>query len=378
VNLKISSRYLNLSKKEYVSMSEMIKEDQDTEAELQTDESEVVEEATEFDGKNAEADAVKAVKKAEADGPAKGTPPGGPGGTAEAMPKTKAGIINAMYGKLNQMKKPELAANFDKMMGKGAKVKEDVDGEELEALPEYNYSGELDALVESEATLSEEFKAKTAIIFEAALKSKLSMEIDRLEENYTTELEEAVTEQNAAMVDKVDSYLNYVVENWMDENKLQVQAGLRTEIAESFMTSLKDLFTESYITVPDSKVDLVDEQSDLIAELEEKLNDQTGKSIAMAEEIENFKREAIISEASKGLADTQVEKLKQLTDDVTFQDEKSFDKKVSTIKETYFKPNTVKSTESFLETESEDEGQALVEDTGAMSKYLTAIRKSAK
>jgi hypothetical protein len=204
------------------------------------------------------------------------------------------------------------------------------------------------------------------------------MEIDRLEENYTTELEEAVTEQNAAMVDKVDSYLNYVVENWMDENKLQVQAGLRTEIAESFMTSLKDLFTESYITVPDSKVDLVDEQSDLIAELEEKLNDQTGKSIAMAEEIENFKREAIISEASKGLADTQVEKLKQLTDDVTFQDEKSFDKKVSTIKETYFKPNTVKSTESFLETESEDEGQALVEDTGAMSKYLTAIRKSAK
>jgi len=353
-------------------MSEDIK--QDAEVELQTDESEVVEEA--MDPKNAEAAAVSAVKKAENDGPAKGTSPGGGGGTPEAMPKTKAGIINAMYGKLNQMKKTELQQSYDKMMGKAESV--DVD-DETPSLVEYDYNGELDALVESEATLSEEFKAKTAVIFEAALKSKLTQEIDRLEENYATELEEAITEQNSAMVDKVDSYLNYVVENWMDENKLAVQAGLRTEIVEGFMNSLKDLFTESYITVPDSKVDLVDEQSQVIAELEEKLNDQTGKSIAMSEEIETFKRAQIVVEAASGLADTQIEKLLALTDDVTFEDEASFTKKVATIKETYFKSNSRKTTESIIDDSNEDIHEGVeVAGGGLMDQYLSAIRKSAK
>ena len=350
-------------------MSEDIK--QDAEVELQTDESEVVEEA--MDPKNAEADAVKSVKDAEGKGP-KAAAPGGPGAAAEPMPKTKAGIINAMYGKMNAMKKTELQQSYDKMMGKA----ESVEDGDTPTLVEYDYNGELDALVESEATLSEEFKAKTAIIFEAALKSKLSSEIDRLEENYKTEVEEAITEQNSAMVDKVDSYLNYVVENWMDENKLAVQAGLRTEIAENFMSSLKDLFTESYITVPDTKVDLVDEQSELIAELEEKLNDQTGKSIAMSEEIENFKRASIVAEAAKGLADTQIEKLHSLTDDVTFEDEASFSQKVATIKETYFKTNTAKTTESIIESEEDIHEGVVTEETGAMAQYLSAIRKSAK
>ena len=139
---------------------------------------------------------------------------------------------------------------------------ESVEMEEDEVIsesPEVDTTAELDALVESEATLSDEFKTKTATIFEAAVKTKVSEEIDRLEEQYKEELEEEVSSTKSDLVEKVDNYLNYVVETWMEENQIAIQNGLRNEIAENFMNKLKDLFTESYIEVPESKVDLVDE-----------------------------------------------------------------------------------------------------------------------
>ncbi|HCI91705.1 MAG TPA: hypothetical protein DHV60_04035, partial [Verrucomicrobiales bacterium] len=122
-----------------------------------------------------------------------------------------------------------------------------------------DFSEDLNALVESEATLSEEFKAKTAVIFEAAVKQKLSEEIDRLETEYQQQLDEEIQTTKSDLVEKVDGYLNYVVEQWMEDNKLAIQTGLRAEIAEGFMDKLKDLFVESYVEVPESKVDLVDE-----------------------------------------------------------------------------------------------------------------------
>lgn len=352
----------------------------DQEIELHDDENEVMEEA--HDPKNAEADSIAAVDKAGEAGP-KAKEPGGKGGAAAPMekPKTKAGMISAMYQKLGAMKKVELDAAYSEMMGQHEKMhgkaNESVEAND-DRVADFNYEGELDALIESEATLSEEFKAKTAVIFEAAVKAKMSEEIDKLEENYATELSEEVEAIKTQMVDKVDSYLNYVVEQWMDNNKVAIQNGLRTEIAEDFMDKLKDLFTESYIDVPESKVDLVDEQSSRITELEEQLNVQMSQAITVSEELENLKRNAIIAEASKGLADTQIEKLAKLVEDVDFDDEATFAEKVATIKETYF--SETKTKESIIDEEASDdeanEGDVVV-TSAMMEQYLTAIRKSA-
>jgi len=236
-----------------------------------------------------------------------------------------------------------------------------------------DFSEDLNALVESEATLSEEFKAKTAVIFEAAVKSKLSEEIDRLESEYATQLDEEVASIKGDLVEKVDSYLNYVVENWMEENKLAIQSGLRTEIAEGFMNKLKDVFTESYVEVPESKVDLVDELSTANDELEEDFNKAVAKSIELQEELEGYQREAVIREAAKDLAETQVEKLKSLVESIDFEDVDVFASKVSTIKESYFKKQTA---ESVISEESTDEEGSAVEVSGVMESYLAAIRKA--
>jgi len=276
---------------------------------------------------------------------------------------------------MSSMKKEDLASMLQKVMGEGVEAEEAAMVENVDVNYEADFSADLDALIESEATLSEEFKAKTAVIFEAAIKSKLAEEIDRLEENYKTELEEEVAATKADMVEKVDSYLNYVVENWMEENKLAVQSGLRTEIAEKFMNSLKDLFTESYIEVPESKVDLVDELAAEVEELEEALNTSMAKAIQVSEELETLKRNEVIREASKDLAETQVEKLAKLVEDIDFEDEETFAEKVKVVKESYFKKETV---ESVIEESSEDDGDAVVEASDTMAQYLSAIRKAAQ
>ena len=339
---------------------------------------EVVEEGT-HDPKNAEAQSVASVDKA-AD--ATGTAPHRKmaGGTAadntkqDPMPRTKAGMINAMYKEMSKMKKDKLTASYHNMM-----KTEDVDVDESETIAEIDYqvdfSQDLNALVESEATLSDEFKQKAETIFEAAIKSKLTEEIDRLEEKYNEELSEEIESTKTDLVEKVDNYLNYVVEQWMEDNKLAVQTGLRTEIAEKFMNNLKDLFTESYIEVPESKVDLVDELAAEVEELEEAHNTAIAKQLEMATQLEEYQRAAIIAEASDGLVETQVEKLKKLAEDVDFDDEETFAQKVATIKESYF---TKKSAESadIEEDTTDDDVQAVASDT--MAQYLSAIQRTKK
>ena len=332
---------------------------------------EVVEEA--HDPKNAEAQSVAATDKA-GDATKAGSPPGGVAVKAEPMPKTKAGMINAMYMAAQKMNKQDLTAMYHKTMNK-----EDVDvDDDQEVISDISYQADfkedLNALVNEEATLSDEFKAKAETIFEAAIKSKLTEEIDRLEAKYEEELAEEVKTTKEDLVEKVDSYLNYVVEQWMEDNKVEVQNGLRTEIAEKFMNNLKDLFTESYIEVPESKVDLVDGLAAEVEELETKLNDTTGKAIEMAEELETYKREAIIREASKDLAETQVEKLKTLVADVDFESEETFAEKVSTVKESYF-TKAAKSTDEEIVNE---EDAFTAEASDSMSQYLNAIKRTSK
>lgn len=347
----------------------------DQEVELHDEvENEVVEEA--HDPKNAEAQSVDSVDKAgdvvkgKASTPTQGTAKNNT--TQDPMPKTKAGLIAATVGKMQMMNREQLQAMYNYK-------KESVDQIEGEQIAESDFayqadfSQDLNALVESEATLSEEFKAKAEVIFEAAIKSKLSEEIDRLEAKYEEELAEEVSSTKSDLVEKVDSYLNYVVEQWMEDNQVAIERGLRTEIAEKFMVSLKDLFVESYIEVPESKVDLVDELAQEVEELEEQLNAQTGKAIMMAEELEVLKREQIIREATRDLAETQVEKLKDLVADVDFDDAETFATKVATVKESYFNKKATVSEEVV-----EDDGDFDVEISDSMSSYLSAIKKTSK
>ena len=282
-------------------------------------------------------------------------------------PKTKAAMINAMHNKLMTSSKADVQAAYEKM------YEDVVNAEELVA-EEVDTASELAAIVEGEATLSEEFKQKTSVIFEAAVKSKLSEEITRLEENYAVELAEEVETIKTDLVGKVDSYLNYVVETWMEDNKVAIQNGLRTEIAESFMNNMRDLFVESYIEVPESKVDLVDELAGQVEELEERLNNTTGDAISLAEELETYKRNTIIAEASRDLADTQAEKLKGLLESVDFENEESFVAKVNTVKESYFSKEIPEQLEESVEEAAEEE----VEVSSVMENYLHALRKTTK
>jgi hypothetical protein len=294
----------------------------------------------------------------------------------EPMPKTKAALMAAMMHNMGKMDKKSLQAMYGKHKEMYHNEDIDVDGEVIAEAPkaeiayEANFDDDLNALVSEEATLSDEFKDKASTIFEAAIKSKLSAEVDRLEEKYNEELAEEISTTKADLVEKVDSYLNYVVEKWLEDNKVAVQAGLRTEIAEKFMNNLKELFVESYIDVPESKVDLVDELASEVDELEEQLNNSTGKIIEMTEELESFKRDAVIREASKDLAETQVEKLKSLVADIDFNE--SFANKVNTVKESYFnKPATT-------EAVTEEDDTFEVEASDVMGKYLSAIKKQSK
>ena len=319
-----------------------------------------------------EADSIASVDKT--DDPVKKAPSRkGDSSKQDPMPKTKAGMINAMYAKLSGMKKDQLSAAY-------AKMSEELDLEEMDAevveLPEtsYDFSDDLEALVESEATLSDEFKAKTAVIFETAIRSKLSEEVERLEDEYQSRLEEELDTSRSDLVEKVDSYLNYVVENWMTENQLAVENGLRTEIAENFMDNLRGLFVESYIEVPESKVNLVDELAEQVEDLEEKLNARTAEVLEVNESLEMFQRQEIIREASRDLAETQVEKLASLVEGLDFEDDESFAIKVRTVKESYFKKE-VAQTEEIQE---DWDAEQTEETTSAMSQYLSAIKKTSK
>jgi len=334
------------------------------------------------DPKNAEAQSVASIDKA---GDATGTAPTRKmaGGTAadntkkDPMVKTKAGMIAAMVHSMQKMDKKAINAMYGGM--NDSTDPEAFDGESIaeeetknQVQVEVDFKDDLSALVNEEATLSDEFKQKAETIFEAAINTKVNAEIDRLEEKYNEELSEEIESTKKDLVEKVDSYLNYVVEGWMEDNKLAIQNGLRTEIAEDFMNKLKDLFTESHIQVPEDKVDMVDELADNVEELESQLNDTIAKSVSMAEELELYKRESIIREATKDLAETQVEKLKSLAENVDFDDEETFAQKVAQLKESYF-AKTAKTQEEIIE----DDDSPVMEASGSMDSYLKAIKKTA-
>lgn len=237
------------------------------------------------------------------------------------------------------------------------------------------FKEDLDALVDSEATLSEGFREKASVIFEAAFATKVAAEVERLEEQYEEKLAESTDEIKSELVEKVDGYLNYVVEQWMEDNRLAVENGLRTEIAEDFMAALKSVFTEHYIQVPEAKVDMVDSLAEQVDELQEQLGKVTEDNIKLSESVKELKREAVIAEASEGLTLAQSEKLAKLAENVEYDSAESFSKKIETIKESYFKSEAPVIAEEVEESQG-DETPAV--SSPLMAAYLDAIAKSNK
>ena len=227
-----------------------------------------------------------------------------------------------------------------------------------------------------EGDLSEEFKRKAATVFEAAVKSKVRDEIERIEEDYRNDLEENKQKTKEGLTEKVDTYLNYVVEEWTKENELAIERGLKGEIAEDFISGLKQLFEDHYIDIPDEKYNVLEAQSDKISELEKKLSETIEKNVSMKTTNSKLVREQVISNISEDLTDTEIEKFKSLTEDVDFTDEESFREKLDTLKESYFPKNKVVVAETIDDGET---GTAQDIDTSSsMKAYLSAIGRSAK
>ena len=311
------------------------------------------------------------------------------------MPKTKAGMIQAMYDKMKEMKKDDMAKEYKHIMAKldmkagyheGMHDKEDEEEKKKEEaskkeaiekrVKDIDVKEDVNALVSGESELSEEFKTKAATVFEAAVKSKVKAEIERLEDNYASELEESKSSMKEDMVQKVDNYLNYVVEEWVKDNELAIERGIKGEIAEDFIGGLKQLFEDHYIDIPDEKYDILEAQAKEIDELKAKVNSEVEKNVSLKKENADLTRGDIFEEVSETMADTQKEKFKGLTENVDFEDADDYKKKLETIKESYF-ASEAKPAETNVDTTSSNSGTVDPSDlSDTMAKYTAAITRT--
>ena len=310
------------------------------------------------------------------------------------VPSTKSAMIKALFDKVNGMKKEEVTAKWKDLMGvaeaedMGGPTPMDSDNQKdavgkkkkkmKVAMPEINVKEDIDALVEGEQ-LSEEFKSKASTIFEAAVHQKVmeiaTVKVDELEKEFQSDLQEEIISFRDELTEKVDGYLNYVVEEWMRENELALENSLRSEITEEFMGGLKNLFTEHYIDVPDEKVDIVESLYDKVEELEGQLNTQIEENVKTKDELNEYRKNKILEEVCSDLADTQSEKMKSLVEGVSYEENaEDFESKIKTIKESYF-PNQVKQDENIDQKDvvSEDSPS---EETPKMNNIMEAYSKA--
>ena len=271
---------------------------------------------------------------------------------------------------------------------KGSSMKEEeteVEGEEIaettDSELEIDLSADVKALVSSDADLSEEFKDKAAMIFETAVKTRIQEQTKILEARYEEKLSVETETVKEAMVEKVDSYLNYVVEEWMKENELAVERGIRTEIAEDFITGLKDLFKEHYIDVPEEKYNVLDDLTTQTKKLEEKLNNEISKNVDLTKQVSESAKAKAIDEVSTDLADTEKEKFEKMAENVEWDSADKFREKLETIKESYFPKSKIEETASKDEVDSVAANAPIESNSGksdAMAAYTAAITKNIK
>ena len=260
----------------------------------------------------------------------------------------------------------------------------EIEGEEIaedkEESTEMNIdlSDDVKALVSTDADLSEEFKEKAATIFETAVKTRIQEQVKVLESQYEEKLSKETETVKEAMVEKVDSYLNYVVEEWMKENELAVERGIRTEIAEDFITGLKSLFKEHYIDVPEEKYNVLEDLTNQGKELEAKLNEQIEKNVNLTKEVSEFHKKQAILEVTADLAETEKEKFVSMAENVEYESADKFKEKLETIKESYF-PKTKSEVTEENSVDSVAANEPAVEaSSDAMAAYTAAISKNLK
>ena len=237
---------------------------------------------------------------------------------------------------------------------------------------------DIDALFADDATISEEFKTKVSTIFEARVMDRVSQIEEETEAKYASMLEEAVESVKTELAEKVNDYLAYVVEQWMADNEIAIEKGIRAEIAEDVISALKNVFVEHYIDVPAEKVDLVDELATKVDELEGKLNEEVERSIEYRKQLQEAHKVEITRQVCEGLTDTQVEKIKALAESVDFSTEEEYKTKLETIRENYFPSGVKKADAEQLHEQVEDTGEKKVVTDAFMNSIVQSISKTTR
>jgi hypothetical protein len=254
----------------------------------------------------------------------------------------------------------------------------DDDDDEKKEKYSVDMSEHVDALLAGEE-LSEDFRNKAKTIFESAVKAKVAEELKLFERAYANTLEQEVNRLQEEMETNVDTYLSHIVEEWSKSNEIQIEAGLRTELTEDFISGLRNLFVEHYIDIPEDKVSVVEELASQVTSLEAKLNEQIETNINLNNVLNESKKVAVINTLTEGLTDTQKEKFVTLAENVSYSDIDTFTNKATTLRESYFSENAVKSQQELDTIEAGTEGQYIVEETNsAMSRYVKVLGKTVK
>ena len=247
---------------------------------------------------------------------------------------------------------------------------------EEEVAPEINVEEDVEALLQGEE-LSEEFQAKAKTIFEAAINSKVAIIKEDLEKENSKKLEEEIESKKLELTERVDSYLEYVAGEWLQENELAVEAGLKTEMTESFLEGMKSLFEEHYVSIPEDKYDVLENMVNKLDEMESKLNEQIESNVALNKRLAESKSDGILSDVAEGLAITQKEKFASLAESVEFESEKNYREKLVTLRESYF-PSTAPSAQRDNNEVLSEGTESPVKNTGSMANYLSTLQRVTK
>jgi len=288
------------------------------------------------------------------------------------VPKTKNGILKAVYGKMEGIKKEHLAQAYNAILASFDKIKEDGrNGDDEKKKVDVDVKEHMSALFHGEEELSEGFKEKAEVIFEAAVRSKIDSEIDRLETQYSTELNDSIESAKEDLTEKVDQYLDYVVSEWMKDNEIAVERGVKSELTEDFIKGMKQLFADHYIEVPENKEDVLNGFAEKCQDLEGKLNEQIKKNAEMKQQINESRKTEILREVSSGLAETEVEKLKGLSKGIEYESDAQYQEQLTTVKENYFPKQAVMATDEVEETGGNDGETEL---PSSMARYTKSIK----
>jgi len=306
----------------------------------------------------------------------------------EIAPETKQEMIRSIFETLKNTDQNKLAGDYAKLMATLLGESEGEEEEEDQVAPvvyerkvitaeDIDIAEDLTAIF-GENDLSEEFKTQVQTVFEAAVVSKINSELETLEESFNAKLTESTDEIVNTVTEKVDSYLGYVVEEWLKENELAVERGIKAEITEEFIGGLKQLFEDHYIDVPEEKVDVVDSLADRVEDLEGKLNEALETNINLSSQVKTFQKDEVLGEMSDELTDIESEKLKGLSEGVSFEDVDQYKQALGTIKENYF-PRTSQGKAVVIDEESEVSEEGILDETptnSQMSRYVNVIGRT--